>query len=141
MSCVSVGAQSARCILYCQKINYLIIFLPFCFIEPFETSAPFTASRSKHSNRSLITNSYRDWVICELRVASCELRVASCELRVASCELRVASCELRVASCELRVASCELRVASCELRVASCELRVAVASCSCELPKLENENF
>ena len=58
LSCVSVGAKSALCILCCQKINSLIILMPFCFVEPFETSAPFTASRSKHSNRSLITNSY-----------------------------------------------------------------------------------
>ena len=34
-----------------------------------------------------------------------------------------------------------LRVVELRVAVARCEVRVAVASCSSELPKLENENF
>ena len=64
MSCFGGCVERSLYSLLSKKlINSLIIFLPFCFIEPFKTSVPYpyTASNSKHSNRSLITKAMFTW--------------------------------------------------------------------------------
>ena len=64
MSCFGGCVERSLYSLLSESKFFDFFFLPFCFIEPFETSAPFTASRS---SRSLITDSSIDNLTRSLR--------------------------------------------------------------------------